>query len=213
MTHYLCALNTTGCSSLLGGWKENESNRGGWGGKNKLNQARLFFLFLSFFFFCQNRGWNVSAFILPHFSCHPGVLKRRFRFWQPSRLLVADMSASVCVCVCVCVCGPSCCLLWVTFQLYIWEHAEFSKGCHSKASLQCLTPPYIPQSPSFSLSLSLSVSFLSPSLPLSVSRSVNHFVGISFAFICLRGIFFFFLSPLALCLCSFCLCRSHNMSL
>ena len=189
MTHYLCALNTTGCSSLLGGWKENESNRGGWGGKNKLNQARLFFLFLSFFFFCQNRGWNVSAFILPHFSCHPGVLKRRFRFWQPSRLLVADMSASVCVCVCVCVDHPVAYCGW-HFSCTFGSMLSSVKVVIAKPPCNVLLPP-TSLSLHLSLSLSLSVSFLSPSLPLSVSRSVNHFVGISFAFICLRGIFFF----------------------
>lgn len=97
----------------------------------------------------------------------------------------------------VSLCSTFSCLLWVTFQLYIWEHAEFCKGCHSKVS----------RNVSVSTVLSLSV-FPSIFTFTSLFHSVSQFVSISFVFI---SSFF----SLCLSLSAFlsCRCRSHNISL
>lgn len=45
-------------------------------------------------------------------------------------------------CLCLLVCSSICCLSWVTFQLYIWEHAECCKRLSSQSLLLCPTPPH-----------------------------------------------------------------------
>lgn len=131
-----------------------------------------------------------------HVFTRPGVFKNVW-FCQLYCLCGADMSA--------CVYGAFSCLLSVTFQLYIWEHAESCKGCHSKVSSN---EPHPPTHPSISLCLSLlpSLSFF---IYLCLALSIIVFASLLPSF--LRVVFLRPCRSVSAFLS--CLCRSHNISL
>ncbi len=106
-----------------------------------------------------------------HIFSYPGLLKR----WSGC----VSCLTYVCADLCVCVWRAFSCLLSVTFQLYIWEHAEFCKGCHSKVSCNGSLPP-VSQSLSF---------FCSSSLYSSLCLTLSIILFGSLAFISLCGFF------------------------
>lgn len=111
--------------------------------------------------------WMLFCQRIDHVFSHPIVLKRRFSF----------VSCIACVVqICLSVCSTFSCLLWVTFQLYIWEHAEFCKGCHSKVCRH-----------------------VSLRRPLSVCFSIFSFLFQSAICVCWTSFALIFLSFLSLC--------------
>lgn len=102
---FVCVLNTTKCGSL----PKKKSQR-----KQKQQQKKDIFRLTYGFYF----GAGLTTFP----AARPGA---RFGFVSGVCLCGRDMFFCA---------AHSPCLLSVTFPLYIWERAEFCKGCHSKVS-------------------------------------------------------------------------------